>query len=646
MSRRDEALSAVDELVGLFRSGLTQALDTDHSRTSPRNPRRSSDAPPPPPQAGPSSTPFSSGATHQSFPLDDRQPAAAADDAADELPGYSRRAPLDPRLTADLPPKRRHVLASKTGKLHLDLDARGKDHVILVQEQPDSDVTLSGTLTLVLRDPEAITHVRVRLKGMVRTLAQKAHASGRHPVSDEVDFFEDGHDLWTAPPLGSANGCLLAGNTAHEPSKLQGTFAFPFSVTLPGRLTRVPRMDLPPGRAMRPPPSFVLDSALSSPGSTSILTTGVGAFEASCRYYLKVTLGKKGLLKLNERWVVPVVFVPRQAPPLSPSPLRALARAEGRTTPPSSASDPEGWTDARKYVARAGGSATRGRSGAGGLFKSGGARNAWVEVEGRVPKPHKFVKGQGQAIDFEVHITSDANSGRFPASAVAVSLLQRTVVHAQNLVNTLDTVVLRAQAVRPIGAPDGLPVRLDNGVEAWRVTYGGQVTLTQGMTASFRAPNLQVLYELAITLYQPGSKPGSTTHTQIASLAIPVEIVSCVPAVGSAPQEQPPPPPHSAPSAPAAAPPPASSSFAPPPHPPPPPAPSHASAAAAAPPSLTPRRPSSFAQQPGQSAPPPPPPRPAQHGAPDAAAEEERRLEDEFGLPPSYFDVVAEEARR
>ena len=489
LARPRSSRQAVDELVGLFRSGLTQALDTDHNRTSPRNPRRSNDAPPPPQSAGPSSTPFSTGATHHSFPLDDRQPSTtptANDD--DELPGYSRRAPVDPRLTADLPPKRRHVLASKTGKLRLDLDARGALEARKLGRRA-CDVTLLGTLTLVLRDPEAITHVRVRLKGMVRTLAQKAHASGRHPVSDEVDFFEDGHDLWTAPPLGASNGCVLAGNTAHEPNKLQGTFAFPFSVTLPGRLTRVPRMDLPPGRAMRPPPSFVLDSSLSSPGTTSILTTGVGAFEASCRYYLKVTLGKKGLLKLNERWVIPVVFVPRQAPPLAPSPLRALALSQGRTTPPSSASDPEGWTDARKYVARAGGSATR-RGGAGGLFKSG-ARSAWVEVEGKVPKPHKFIKGQGQAIDFEVHvrrlvlslgplpsspslslssllpslhptfvflpvaplpsrsrtraragltrpsldpqITSDANSGRFPASAVAVSLLQRTVVHAQNL---------------------------------------------------------------------------------------------------------------------------------------------------------------------------------------------------------------------
>lgn len=426
MSRRDEALSvrpplppslvpplppahphlgftwqAVDELVGMFRSGLAHALDGDQasttnnssSRTPPRPTRRSSDAP--------STTPFSAGASHHSFPLDTTTPSTAArastsannnaDD--DELPGYSRRAPVDPDLTANLPPKRLHVLTSKTGKLHLELQARGKEHVVLVQEAPDGDVTLDGHLQVHLREPESITHVRVRLKGMVRTLVQKAHASGRHPVSDEVDFFEDGRDLWTAPPLGATHDRLLAGNTALEPSKLQGTFTFPFSLTLPGRLTHVPRMNLPPNRAMRPPPSFVLDSALATPSGTSILTTGVGAFEASCRYYLKVTLGRKGLLKLNERWVVPVVFVPRQAPPVSPSRTRTLALAQGRR-PPSSAGDPEGWTAPGKYVARAGGRA-------GGLFRS---RNTWVEVEGKVPRPQKFVKGQGQVIDFEVQV--------------------------------------------------------------------------------------------------------------------------------------------------------------------------------------------------------------------------------------------------
>ncbi|BGP40699.1 hypothetical protein JCM10449v2_004661 [Rhodotorula kratochvilovae] len=691
MSRRDEALSAVDDLVRSFRTQLNQALEGENPQPSTRRgsvplgarlaaafPAPTSSSAPPTPAASANSpsaflrqplgtsTPFSSGASHSSYPIDPVRldPSAAGsssqhpfptstsrdgaplNDDGDALPGYSRRVPVAPYLTSGLPAKRLHVLASKTGKLNLQLHARGKEQVVLVQELPDGDVALDGVLQVVLREPETITHIRVRLKGMVRTLVQKAHASGRHPVSDEVEFFEDGRVLWTAPSNGGAPE-YLPGNTSSDPLKLQGTFTFPFSLVLPGRLTQVPEMDLPPGRAIRPPPSFMLDSSTAQPAGGH-LTVGVGAFEASCRYFLKVTLGRKGLLKMNERWIVPVVFVPRQPPP-SPSPLRTLALREGRR-PPSAASDPEGWSEPGKYVARVGTKR--------GVWKS---KTGWVEVEGRVPRPQKFVKGQGQSIDFEVQITSDANGGRFPASAIAVSLLQRTVVTAQRLLNTLDTVVLRAQAVRPIGAPDGLPVQLGNGQQAWRVTYGGSIKLTQGMTPSFRAPNLQVLYELCVTLYQPGPRPDLITHTHIASLGIPVEIVSCAPASSSssAPARPPPPP------QPVAPPPPA----APMPATQPPPLPPRLDSSSAG---SGPAAAGSTASSSASSAAPPAaaPPHtsediPAYAGLDASAgagagagasgegartpagvdADEERRLEEEWGMPPSYFDVVGEERR-
>ncbi|GAA6055310.1 hypothetical protein JCM3770_004833 [Rhodotorula araucariae] len=617
MSRRDDALAAVDDLVRSFRTQLTQVLDPDGphqsgSRTSLPLAARLA------PASSTSAPPTAPLASHRSYAVDPVSSTATSRDG-DALPGYSRSAPLAPYLTSGLPANRLHVLASKTGKLHLELHARGKDQVVLVQELPDGDVTLDGVLQVILREPETITHIRIRLKGMVRTLVQKAHASGRHPVSDEVDFFEDGRVLWTAPPHG---GTLehLPGNTSPDPLKLQGTFTFPFSLTLPGRLTLVPEMELPPGRAIRPPPSFMLDSSTAQPAGGH-LTVGVGAFEASCRYFLKVTLGRKGLLKMNERWIVPVVFVPRQPPP-APSPMRALALREGRR-PPSSTSDPQGWSEAGKYVARVGTKR--------GMWKG---KAGWVEVEGRVPRPQKFVKGQGQSIDFEVQITSDANSGRFPASALAVSLMQRTVVTAQRLLNTLDTVVLRAQAVRPIGAPDGLPVQLENGQQAWRVTYGGSIKLTQGMTPSFRAPNLQVLYELCITVYQPGPRPDVVTHTHIATLGIPVEIVSCVPA---APLPAPPAP----------APPPTAQPL---PLPTPPPLPPRAGSSAALAPVTAPVG----AMRPDEQI-------PAYAGVNVSVnagagagtttpagvdADEERRLEEEYGMPPSYFDVVREEGAR
>ena len=66
-----------------------------------------------------------------------------------------------------------HLLSSRTGKLGLELYARGREHVILIQEEPDGITELQGVLKLVLRDPESVTHVKIRLKGIVRTLVMK-----------------------------------------------------------------------------------------------------------------------------------------------------------------------------------------------------------------------------------------------------------------------------------------------------------------------------------------------------------------------------------------------------------------------------------------------------------------------------------------
>ncbi|GAA6004368.1 uncharacterized protein JCM10292_001448 [Rhodotorula paludigena] len=753
MSRRDEALSAVDTILDIFSARLNAALDQSNANSVPgavhaaarRAPLPTTEQPPPPAAySSPSSpdavergayvrspitsTPFSYGATHQSFPIEPlanravlhgetapspapplAAPTAAPAEDGDALPGYTRRAPPAPRRAANgLPPKRLHVLSSKTGKLNLEMRAHGQDHVVLIQENPDEDASLAGVLDVKLKDPESITHIKIRLKGLVRTLVMKAHASGRHPVSDEIDFVEDSRTLWTAAPPGDVPP-PLAGNTSNDPTKLQGSFSFPFSLTVPGRIFALPGSDALLERPFRPPPSFVLDSALAmtvrqrnEDATTNIgfrsggLSTG--GFEASSRYYLKVTLGRKGLLKLNERWIIPVVFVPRQLPPTF-SPARELALRQG-LRPPSSKSDPQGWIEPGKYRSR--------EQYKRGVFK---ARSGWVEVEGKVPRPQKFQKGS--VLDFEVQITSsDPSQGRFPPSSLAVSLLQHTIVTAQRLTNALDTVILRAQAVRAIGPPLGEPVKLgkDGKEDGWRITYGGQIKLG-GTPPSFRAPNLQVAYELAITLYQPGPRD-VVTSTHIATLGIPVEIVNCPPretlttplsgtrtvqlpsslvdarrpSEPSVPvssffqgSDMPPEPSATIVSLPAAiaedAPGSPHLAASPPPPPPPPAADPHNSSESPAGPSRT--RPVPSAPRRANTEPNPvhavlvsgpgmPAAASSSHGdvellwvgtadgaeapmpryEPPAAIDsvEERRLEEEFGLPPSYFDVV--EARR
>ncbi|GAA5851726.1 hypothetical protein JCM8547_001186 [Rhodosporidiobolus lusitaniae] len=598
----------------------------------PPSPSRSA---PPTPSALPSAPSF--------FPTSPELPDG------DALPSYSRRAPVPAQFTQDLPPKRLHLLTSKSGKLALELKARGKEEVmVIVQEVPDSETNVEGKLKVILPEPEGITHIRVRVKGVVRTLVSKAQVSGRHPISDEICFVSSSRTLWTSTPSNGSSPEVLPSNRSSDPYKLHGTFTFPFSLSIPGKITHLPpSSDLgvptagePLGRPIRPPPSFMLDSATVAtstavqreedgsvlPGSSSRL--GGAGYEGSVRYYLKVTLGRKGMLKVNERWIVPLVFAPRQHAPTY-SRVRELALREERPTP-GSREDPEGWSRPGKYLVR--------ESVRKGVWKT---KSGWVELEVKVPRA-KMPRRAGEKVEFEAQIISSnpEATGRFPPASVQVSLVQRTTITAQRLVNSVDTPLLRAPTVRAIGSLSGEAVPLsgrDGGGTGWKVTYGGAVKLTQSIGTSFAVPNLAVGFILFVSVFAPASSMSTSGPTVLATLAIPIEIVSCAPrpALTAPPQPQPSEPlPAGAGSSTAS-----SAQFPPPPpglpNSPPPPLPptkspsleqEEAPASGLAPvagPSGTANASSS---------------RPV---TPLVDEEAERRMEAEYGaLPPSYFEVV------
>ncbi|GAA5932192.1 hypothetical protein JCM1841_001223 [Sporobolomyces salmonicolor] len=634
MSRRDEVVDSIDSLVSSFRQHLSDALaPPDHNGARPTPHQRHSaasalgarlssvlDLPhphatasaPSTPAAAAASAPFS-GRQHVSVPLatSDSAPALnAGASTGDALPSYSRRAPVPPNHLASLPPKRLHLLASRSGKLHLELEARGRERVVLIQEQPDQDVDLHGRLKAVLKEPEGVTHIKIRLKGIIRTLVMKAHASGRHPVSDEVTFHESAQTLYSSTTF-------LPDNASTDPDKLQGIFTFPFALSIPARITHlpVPAPSLSSGassptaldRPIRPPPSFMLDSLArvtslnpsDGLGQTRASGLSTGGWEGSVRYFVKVTLGRRGLLKLNERWIIPVVFVPRQAPPPI-SPGRELALAEGRR-PPHSAVDEAGWTERGKYKDR--------RTVKRGMWK---AKSASIQIEGRTIRGHKVERGEKGEVPFEVQITTSNPSvtGRFPPSTVCVYLAQRTTITAQRLTNAQDVLVARALTMHPIGTPSGeaIAVRGAEGRTGWRVEYGGSIKLNQSIPSSFRAPNLSVSYMLCFSLRIGGESNDDTP------LAIPIEIVSCVPrerlALALPPLGPPPPPPVAS----------ASTSTS-------------AAGATRARPVVPPRPLHEEGKAPrlGEE---------ERDGRTGQEAEEQRRLEDEWGLPPSYFDVV------
>ncbi|GAA6021562.1 hypothetical protein JCM10207_005068 [Rhodosporidiobolus poonsookiae] len=696
--RRDEALEALDSFTSQLRTQLAHALDpqqTDHRRASrgqrlagslarrldlppapsssqPHNARRPSPSPGRHPAArtvlgGPTSDiPFSGSASHDSVPLPTSSsssapptagpsssrgapPATPGEADGDALPSYSRRAPVPSHLLASLPPKRLHRLTSKTGKLGLEITARGRDHVVLVQEMPDAETNLEGRLKVVLKDPESITHIRVRVKGVIRTLLIKPQSSGRQALNDELSFLSSGRTLWTSTPSNGAPPELLRGNQSSDPTKLHGTFLFPFSLPVPARITNLPAPStalegLHPGERlpapMRPPPSFVLDSdALPAGARTGALGGAGGAFQASCRYYLKVTLGRKGLLKMNERWIVPVVWVPRQVPPPLSLP-REVALREGRRIP-GSRDDPQGWTEPGRYVVRE--SVRR------GVWKT---KAGWVELEGRVPRG-KVQRGVGERVEFEVQITSSnpEATGRFLPSSLAVTLIQRTHITAQNQTHAVDLPVVRASSVRPLGPGAGETITFaakDGGGTGWTMGYAGSLKLTQAVGSSFSAPNLTVSYLLAIAVSAPSSALTVGSSPILATLPIPINIASC------------------APRGPSAAPGPASSlaadfspqhgtevgepdapAYASPPQSPPPPLPPRKSPPTAssafegaqgldtalAGPSAASSTPLEVREE-------------ASTAQAQVDEDAERRMEDEWGLPPSYFDVVGVEDGR
>ncbi|GAA5978770.1 hypothetical protein JCM5350_004816 [Sporobolomyces pararoseus] len=712
MSRRDEVVDTLDSLVSNFRSQLQTAIQqhnagettTTTSRNSsgsntPTNGRLSrSRAPsivsrlsslliePPtsvtPQQEGGGGVPFSS-SRHTSIPLppvghSPSLPLTRNDD--DSLPSYSRTAPISPNLISTLPPKRFHLLTSRSSKLSLSIPARGSQHVILIQELPDSSTLLSGTLTLNLPNPpgESISHLKIRLKGIVRTLVMKSHASGRHPVSDELTFLQDSKTLYNCDD--PETSFLPGRNESVDPTKLVGIFKFPFELKVPSRITHysitslpgntINQKPIPLSTPIRPPPSFMLDSqTIKNKSPSSVISTqspGGGGFEVSIRYFLKVTLGRKSLLKMNERWIIPLVFVPRQnTPTISPGRYLALeqyyrqGQEEGSGSSslrvPHSDQDPQGWTLEGKYKMKR--SFKKPQSTWGGSLKRGGSSGvADISIEGKTIRGNKIERGDAGSpggkglVPFEVTVkTSSVKiTGKFKPNMINVFLVQRTIITAQQrLSNQQDLVVAKATSMHPFRNSDPEGESWNEGL-GWRVDFGGNIQLPSHLGVSFKAPNLSITYVLCFSINVGG------ISNDLSPLTIPIELINCPPR--NFPSLLIPPPPPPLPSSSSSPPPPPPISPLPPRlnelAPPPPPPTASSSTGENLPPRLPPRHPSISTSTTTSSTVYLPlsnttsggavVPRGVNRGGGEreSSEEEDELLESIYGLPPSYFDTV------
>lgn len=108
----------------------------------------------------------------------------------DELPVYSRRESnrRDVILRFNT-----HSYTTRSKKLNLVMEAPGEKSIILIgavqhSSGEESQVVLGGTLRVNLASPESITHIRIRVKGLVRLVIPSLVSS---PFLFSSFFFAD-----------------------------------------------------------------------------------------------------------------------------------------------------------------------------------------------------------------------------------------------------------------------------------------------------------------------------------------------------------------------------------------------------------------------------------------------------------------------
>ena len=92
--------------------------------------------------------------------------------STETLPCYSRRPPTA-IAAEDEPPLKEFAFTSKSRKMSLRFSAAGEHNPVLVQPEPDARTSLKGNLVLTLPSSEPVTYIKIRLKGVVRTMVMK-----------------------------------------------------------------------------------------------------------------------------------------------------------------------------------------------------------------------------------------------------------------------------------------------------------------------------------------------------------------------------------------------------------------------------------------------------------------------------------------
>jgi len=386
------------------------------------------------------------------------------------LPGYARADPTSTNRVIY-----RHTLATPSKKLTIVLDSIGsKSHPVYVQ---GVYTKVTGKVILALQGDETVTELRLRVKGTVTTAVNRAHSTSHRSVAEEAEFWYASKLLWhpteETPTLDAAARSL----------------EFPFELEIPSKVPATGAMK----QSFPMPPSFVLGRGKPHE---------IGGVEAAAvRYYVKVTLARKGLLRPNERLFAPIVYYPRRQSLLFMSDARRQAIVLGTDLPGPSVA-PAAWEGkVEEKVIRKG---------------FWGTKKVPYKVAMLLPSPLTY--GKIESIPYYVKVTSSDSSmlSKLAPASVQVNLTQRTMVSAQGSAGVqeglIDRGVTEAVLEENQTSADGDQVR----------RFRGKLSLKKANANSFYCPNMEVLYQITCQLVESG-------QVQETMIAVPITIVSIPP---------------------------------------------------------------------------------------------------------------------
>lgn len=435
--------------------------------------------------------------------------------SGDELPSYTRRPqrfnrpasyagssnltsrsshqiPLQPSISEQPPPRTQtvnlkpHIVISSSGKIQLTLFSPSQARYPVLLQGVDEE--LRGELKLNLGEfGESFREIRVKLKGVVSTTVVRSQGTNTgNALQDEIVFLQLDQSLYQ-PPL-----------IATSEQRLSGTKTFPFKFYLPPSSSNEVSL----------PPSFALTSSAPdpmAPFSRARLPSKTIEW-ASVKYYIKVTLARRGLLRSNDRLLAPFVLLSRQTQPPITSVTRQAAYNLGLPLP-NPMEDPDGWMGRkiRQYIKIPSSYQTRGQ------------KSAWYEVMVLLPSPLCY--GRNRPLPYFLKFTSSDPSVTtdFAPSYFEVSLLQRATLTALGVSGTHENTLSKGTH-RPDGPNRGIHAP-STASPHWSRRYEGELLLGTNAVPDFSCPNIVVQYYFNLTV----SVPNQATDLII---SLPIQLVS------------------------------------------------------------------------------------------------------------------------